>query len=150
MKLTKKAFREHLNRESADAPKHRHGRYQQRTRPYGDYLYHQDRAKFDVDYAEWLAAKTRDMERLRDRLVHLPRDGMLPDLLSSPKNQGVHATGKPYLAVGLSRWEGSTHVVNRIDLSIRQAHALVSDDPEVSEEARGEIRALLEHLAATD
>jgi hypothetical protein len=35
-------------------PNHKHGRYEQRTRPYGDYLYAQDREKFEVDYAEWL------------------------------------------------------------------------------------------------
>jgi hypothetical protein len=51
---TKKAFREFLNREYPE-PDHREGRYHQRTRPYGDYLYAQDREKFDVEYTEWLA-----------------------------------------------------------------------------------------------
>lgn len=48
-----KAFRDFLNREYPDA-KHRHGKYRQRTRAYGDYLYFQDREKFDVEYQEWL------------------------------------------------------------------------------------------------
>jgi hypothetical protein len=39
----------------ADLGKHRHNRYQQRTRPYGDYLWHQDREKFEADYQDWLA-----------------------------------------------------------------------------------------------
>jgi hypothetical protein len=52
--LTKKAFREFLNREHATSPKHRHARFQQRTRPYGDYLYAQDREMFNVEYADWV------------------------------------------------------------------------------------------------
>jgi len=57
-KLTKKAFREFLNRESEGQPKHRHFRYQQRTRPYGDYLYAQDREKFNFDYQQWLESQS--------------------------------------------------------------------------------------------
>jgi hypothetical protein len=53
--LTKKAFREYLNQLGGE--NHRNGVYQQRTRPYGDYLYFQDRDKFDVDYAEWIATR---------------------------------------------------------------------------------------------
>ena len=51
---TRKEFREHLNREYP-APTHRNGVYRQRSRPYGDYLWHQDREKFEADYREWLA-----------------------------------------------------------------------------------------------
>lgn len=58
--LTKKAFREHLNREHGTTPNHRHNRYQQRTRPYGDYLYAQDREKFNADYADWLKEQAQD------------------------------------------------------------------------------------------
>lgn len=51
-----KRFREHLNAEEAKfpTPKHQHGRYQQRKRKYGDYLYAQDREKFMVEMEEWL------------------------------------------------------------------------------------------------
>ncbi len=54
-KLTKKAFREYLN--SLGGANHRNGMYQQRTRPYGEYLYAQDRDKFNVDYEEWKAKR---------------------------------------------------------------------------------------------
>jgi NADH:ubiquinone oxidoreductase subunit len=50
---TKKAFREHLNKVHENTPNHRNGAYRQRTRPYGDYLYAQDRDKFNVEYEEW-------------------------------------------------------------------------------------------------
>lgn len=53
---TIKAFREHLNRTCAGTELHQHGRFRQKTRGYGDYLYHQDREKFDVELAEWLTA----------------------------------------------------------------------------------------------
>jgi hypothetical protein len=46
------AFRQHLNEQFAGWPKHRNKGdvlYEQRTRGYGDYLYFQDRAKFDVE-----------------------------------------------------------------------------------------------------
>ncbi len=54
-KPTKKAFREFLN-EHFPLPTHRNGPYHQRTRPYGDYLYAQDREKFDHEYQEWCDA----------------------------------------------------------------------------------------------
>jgi hypothetical protein len=69
MKTTKKAFREHLNQQDlagrkaiAEAgsivdPLHRNGRYQQRTRLYGDYLYSQDRAMFDHEFEQWKAGR---------------------------------------------------------------------------------------------
>lgn len=56
--VTKKAFREFLNREHVGDSKHKHDRFQQRTRSYGDYLYAQDREKFNVEYAEWCASHT--------------------------------------------------------------------------------------------
>lgn len=46
------AFRKYLNEHFADAPKHRNKGavlYEQRTRGYGDYLYFQDRDKFEVE-----------------------------------------------------------------------------------------------------
>ncbi len=49
---TKKAFREYLNQKE-NAIKHKHHRYNQRIRPYGDYLYRQDKIKFDGLYQEW-------------------------------------------------------------------------------------------------
>src|ERR1700730_17140288 len=44
-----KAFREHLNRTCAGSL-HRHYRFGQTKRPYGDYLYAQDREKFDYEF----------------------------------------------------------------------------------------------------
>ena len=52
--MTRKEFREWLNRDFAEEPKHRNYRFQQRTRPYGDYLWFQDREKFEADYQEHL------------------------------------------------------------------------------------------------
>jgi hypothetical protein len=51
-----KEYREKLNREheAAGSVKYRHGRYQQRTRLYGDYLYAQDREHFMINLREWL------------------------------------------------------------------------------------------------
>ena len=46
------AFRKHLNAD-ASSYKHKNGRYEQRTRPYGDYLWHQDRERFEVDFQEF-------------------------------------------------------------------------------------------------
>ena len=51
-KSTKKAFREFLNKEHIDTAPHSHNRFRQRKREYGDYLYFQDRAKFDWEYEE--------------------------------------------------------------------------------------------------
>jgi hypothetical protein len=60
-KFTKKAFREFLNKQEQEigGPLHRHGVYHQRKRAYGDYLYFQDRDKFDVDFAEWVAKQVQ-------------------------------------------------------------------------------------------
>lgn len=53
---TKKAFREYLNTLNSPAVNPwRNGRYAQRTRLYGDYLYAQDREMFDFEYDAWLA-----------------------------------------------------------------------------------------------
>lgn len=51
-----KEYREKLNHEheAAGGVKHRHGRFHQITRPYGDYLYAQDREMFMVNLREWL------------------------------------------------------------------------------------------------
>lgn len=57
------AFRKHLNRQFADAPKFRNkGRelWEQRTRGYGDYLYFQDRPMFEE--ALWRALQGRDFQ----------------------------------------------------------------------------------------
>lgn len=56
--VSKKAFIAELN---SGGYKHSHAnnKYGNRKRAYGDYLYHQDREKFEVDYAEWKAAKLR-------------------------------------------------------------------------------------------
>lgn len=57
---TIKRFREYLNVKFKDSAKHENDacdgvhRYQQRTREYGDYLYHQDRDKFNVELADAL------------------------------------------------------------------------------------------------
>lgn len=48
-------FRQMLNRESAGHT-HREKRYHQKTRLYGDYLWHQDRERFEVDFKEWREA----------------------------------------------------------------------------------------------
>jgi hypothetical protein len=50
-----KRFREHLNAQDTGESKWRNFRFHQATRNYGDYLYAQDRAKFEVDMREWLA-----------------------------------------------------------------------------------------------
>jgi len=49
---TRKDFRKHLN-DLGKGMKHQNGIYKQRTREYGDYLYHQDRDKFEANYQEW-------------------------------------------------------------------------------------------------
>jgi len=53
--LTRAQYRRLLN-EQDTGQKHKHNRYNQRSRKYGDYLYHQDREKFEVDYQEHLSA----------------------------------------------------------------------------------------------
>lgn len=52
------AFRAWLNFKEAETQRtrHNHKRFNQRTRPYGDYLYFQDRQKFDMEMCQWLAA----------------------------------------------------------------------------------------------
>lgn len=50
-------FRKYLNRVYAGTENHRHGRFQQRKREYGDYLYAQDRDKFMMEMREWLRVK---------------------------------------------------------------------------------------------
>ena len=52
---TIKSFREYMNRKFADSPNWKNYAYHQRTRGYGDYLYNQDRAMFDVCLHDALA-----------------------------------------------------------------------------------------------
>lgn len=59
---SRKAFREELNSLDDGARPHRNGVYRQRSRKYGDYLWFQDRNKFEVDYAEWLVARNSNSE----------------------------------------------------------------------------------------
>ena len=57
VKLTKKAYREYLNKidaESRNPVSWKHHQYGQRKRLAGDYLYAQDRILFDLNYAEWI------------------------------------------------------------------------------------------------
>jgi hypothetical protein len=58
-KPTMKAFREYLNEQERQigSSLHRHNQYQQRKRAYGDYLYFQDRDKFNVEFEEWIKSK---------------------------------------------------------------------------------------------
>ena len=55
--MTRKQFRDYLNEKfpANPATNHKNGRYQQKTRAYGDYLWHQDRSMFEADYQEHLA-----------------------------------------------------------------------------------------------
>lgn len=46
-------FRRWLNARDTGDSHHRHLRYRQRTRLYGDYLYFQDRDRFNVEMAQW-------------------------------------------------------------------------------------------------
>lgn len=46
---TIKSFREYLNVKFGKTEKHSNGRYQQKKRMYGDYLYNQDRDQFMVE-----------------------------------------------------------------------------------------------------
>ena len=52
MKKTLKQFRIELNKE-CEGFLHKEGRYNQRKRGYGDYLYFQDRNKLNVLFNEW-------------------------------------------------------------------------------------------------
>ena len=56
MKLTKKAYIEVLNQQCAGG-EYRNGLYHNRIRAYGDYLYAQDRDKFNMEFSEWCKAK---------------------------------------------------------------------------------------------
>lgn len=49
---TIKRFRAYLNAKFVGTPNHKHNAFQQKTRGYGDYLYSQDREKFNVELAE--------------------------------------------------------------------------------------------------
>ena len=54
-KRTKKAFRQYLNEQAEKhGYKHKNFRFGQRVRPYGDYLYAQDRDMFNENYGRWL------------------------------------------------------------------------------------------------
>lgn len=65
---TIKAFREYLNAKYAGGTKHKHERFHQSKRGYGDYLYHQDRDKFDVELADALAGTDhKDFSRVGGR-----------------------------------------------------------------------------------
>lgn len=52
---TVKSFREYLNGKFKDSARWKHHGYGQRADKYGDYLYRQDRAKFDVELQDALA-----------------------------------------------------------------------------------------------
>ena len=52
------AFRHYLNERHRDAPRYCNRRWRQKSRAYGDYLYHQDRPMFDE--ALWRALQGRD------------------------------------------------------------------------------------------
>jgi hypothetical protein len=55
-----KAFRELLNKTYTGHP-HAHNRYRQRTRWYGDYLYAQDRDKFEYEFQSALQGEYRSL-----------------------------------------------------------------------------------------
>jgi len=57
---TIKSFREHLNAKYADGTLQRHRHFHQSTRGYGDYLYHQDRDKFDFELMEAIAGNDHE------------------------------------------------------------------------------------------
>lgn len=59
-----KRFREYLN--AQPGPKHKNGRYEQRKRGYGDYLYAQDREKFMVELDEWLTMEILRKDKSND------------------------------------------------------------------------------------
>lgn len=50
--MTKKEFREFLNAKYKEFNLHKHNRYHQLKRGYGDYLWFQDREKFNVLFNE--------------------------------------------------------------------------------------------------
>ena len=51
------AYRRHLNETIGVSTSVKGAGYRARTRPYGDYLWHQDREMFEIAYQEWLASK---------------------------------------------------------------------------------------------
>lgn len=55
-----KRYREHLNATHKDSSLWRNGTRGQKTRLYGDYLYHQDREKFMVELEEWVAIHSKE------------------------------------------------------------------------------------------
>ncbi len=64
-RLTKKMFREHLNArypvpEARGTVNAAGPVYGPTKRPYGDYLYAQDRDKFDLEFEEWKVEKAKD------------------------------------------------------------------------------------------
>lgn len=65
-KISKKKFREYLNVTYPDRDRYTvngGGRvYGATKRPYGDYLYAQDRDKFNAEYAEWAAGHSATKE----------------------------------------------------------------------------------------
>ncbi len=52
-----KRFREYLNMKCVGNTLHRHNKYHQVSRGYGDYLYFQDRAMFNVELSYALEGK---------------------------------------------------------------------------------------------
>jgi hypothetical protein len=48
-------FRKHLNAQFEREKKHKNYQFEQRTRPYGDYLCYQDREKFEMEFNEFQA-----------------------------------------------------------------------------------------------
>lgn len=75
-KITKKAFRAFLNEQFKDDPNHRNNRFQQRTRGYGDYLYFQDREKFNAEYEEHLEQLA--VAGLKDAVAFVEKNYPLP------------------------------------------------------------------------
>jgi hypothetical protein len=61
--MTRKEFREHLNQKfpfkADDVGKGDRNQYKARKRAYGDYLWHQDREMFEMDYQEYLKGAGR-------------------------------------------------------------------------------------------
>lgn len=50
--MTKKEFRQYLNNKYKNT-KWKHYRYHQRTRSYGDYLYYQDKIRFNLYFEDY-------------------------------------------------------------------------------------------------
>lgn len=59
MKLTKKAFEEHLNElYGVDTQRWGTGRYGASSRPYGTYFRNADPEKFNIEYEDWCAEQS--------------------------------------------------------------------------------------------